>query len=105
MVSEFYIPTFRNTQFYLRRWCKQEEKSQVDSIYFDLSSAFDLVSHPVLLHKLRAHGLCGCYLSWIRSFLTNQLLSVRVFDIFSLPFVVLSGVPQGPVLDTGVVQW
>ena len=30
---------------------------QVDSIYFDLSSAFDLVSHPILLHKLCANGL------------------------------------------------
>jgi hypothetical protein len=30
---------------------------QVDSIYFDLNSAVDLVSHPILLHKLCAHGL------------------------------------------------
>ena len=27
------------------------------SIYFDLNSAFDLVSHPILLHKLCKHGL------------------------------------------------
>jgi hypothetical protein len=67
-------------------------------MYFDLSSAFDLVSHPVLLHRLCAHGLRGCYLNWIRIFLTNRLFTVRILNTFSLPFVVLSGVPQGSVL-------
>jgi hypothetical protein len=36
---------------------------QVHSIYCDLSSACDLVSHPILLHKLCAHGLSGGYLN------------------------------------------
>jgi hypothetical protein len=29
---------------------------QVDSIYFDLSSAFDLVAHPILLNLLKPSG-------------------------------------------------
>ena len=70
----------------------------VDSIHFDLSSAFDLVLHPVLLHKLCAHGLCDSYFNWIRIYLTNRLYSARILDTFSLPFLVLSGVPQGSVL-------
>jgi hypothetical protein len=71
---------------------------QVDSNYFDLSSAFYLVSHRILLHKLRAHWLSDGYMNWFRSYLTNRKSSVRILDTFSLPFEVLSGVPQGSIL-------
>jgi hypothetical protein len=40
---------------------------QADAIYFDLSSAFDLVSHTLLLHKLSAFGLSGGCFNWFRS--------------------------------------
>jgi hypothetical protein len=68
---------------------------QVDSIYFDLSSAFDLVSHPILLNKLCACGLSGGYVNWFCRCLTHRRSSVRILDTFSLPFEVLAGVPQG----------
>jgi hypothetical protein len=71
---------------------------QVDSIYFNLSSAFDLVPHPILLNKLCAYGLSDGYVNWFRSYLTNRQSSVRISDTSSLPFKVLSGMPQGSVL-------
>jgi hypothetical protein len=71
---------------------------QVDSIYFDLISASDLVSHSILLHKLCAHGLFRGYVNWFLSYLTNRKSSARILDTFSLPFEVLSWVPQGSVL-------
>jgi hypothetical protein len=71
---------------------------QVDSIYFDLSSAFDLVSHPILLYKLCAYGLLNGYVNRFCNHLTNRQSSVRILDTFSLPSEVLSGVPQGFVL-------
>jgi len=37
---------------------------QIDYIYFGLSSAFDLVLHPILLHILCVHGLCEGYINW-----------------------------------------
>jgi hypothetical protein len=72
---------------------------QVDSIYFDLSSAFDLVQHPVLLNELCAYGLSDGYVKWFCSYLINRQSSVRILDTFSLPFEVLSGAPQGSVLN------
>jgi hypothetical protein len=71
---------------------------QVDAIYFDLTSAFDLVPHTLLLHKLSALGFSGGYVNFIRSYLINRQSQVRIGGTTSLPFEVLSGVPQGSVL-------
>ena len=73
---------------------------QVDSTYFDLNSAFDLVSHSSLFHKLRAHWLSGGYQKWFNSYLSNQQSSLRILDTFLLHSVVSSGVPRGSVLET-----
>jgi hypothetical protein len=54
----------------------------VDSIYFDLSSAFDLVPHPILLNKLCAYGLSDGYVNWFCSYLTKRQSSVRILDTF-----------------------
>jgi hypothetical protein len=40
---------------------------QVDAIYFDFSSAFDLVSHTLPLGKLSYFGLASAYVSWFSS--------------------------------------
>jgi hypothetical protein len=71
---------------------------QVDSIYFDLSSAFDLVPHPILLRKRCAYGLSDGYVNGVCTYLVNRRSSVRILDTFSLPSEVLSGVPQGSEL-------
>jgi hypothetical protein len=42
---------------------------QVDSV---LRSASDIVSHPILLHKLCAFGPSDRYVNWFRSYRTNQ---------------------------------
>jgi hypothetical protein len=70
----------------------------VGAIYFDLTSAFDPVPHTLLLHKLSALGFTDGYVNWMRSYLTNRQLQVRIGDATSSPFEVLSGVPQGSVL-------
>jgi hypothetical protein len=72
---------------------------QVDSISFDLSSAFDLVLHPILLNKLYAYRLSDGYVNCFCSYPTNRQSSVRTLDTFLLSFEVLLGVPQGSLLD------
>jgi hypothetical protein len=39
-------------------------QGRADAIYFDLSSAFDLVPHTPLLHKLSIFGLSDDYVNW-----------------------------------------
>jgi hypothetical protein len=54
---------------------------QADAIYFDLTSAFDLVPHTLLLHKLSALGLSGGYVNWFLSYLTNRQSQVCIGGI------------------------
>jgi hypothetical protein len=54
----------------------------VNSIYFDLSTAFDLISHPIVLHKLCAYELSDGYINWFHSYLSNWQSSVLISDTF-----------------------
>ena len=66
--------------------------------YIDFQRAFDSVSHPKLLHKLKHHGIDGNLLFWISLFLTGRRQSVKIGSSFSKFSPVSSGVPQGSVL-------
>jgi hypothetical protein len=39
----------------------------VDAIYFDISSAFDIIPHVILLHILGVLGIRDGFLSWFLS--------------------------------------
>ena len=70
----------------------------VDLVLLDFSKAFDVVSHVLLLQKLRNIGVCSSLLSWIWGFLSNRKMCVSVGKVCSSSRNVLSGVPQGSVL-------
>ena len=72
--------------------------SSVDMVYLDFSKAFDKVDHGILLHKLRAVGICGSIGVWLYHFLTNRSHFVRLPGGTSKYHPVISGVPQGTVL-------
>ena len=75
------------------------DKHQVDMIILDFSKAFDTVPHQKLLHKLKNYGIDGSVNKWIEQFLTNRKHRVLVEGEFSDYDQVLSGVPQGTVLE------
>ena len=70
----------------------------IDVNYLDCEKAFDRVPHERLLVKLRAAGIDGKVLIWIRSFLTDRCHQVCIRGKHSDWLPVLSGVPQGSVL-------
>ena len=72
--------------------------SQVDTIYLDMSKAFDKVSHRRLVHKLIQAGFGGNLLNWFCSYLSSRRQRVTVLGATSEDLPVTSGVPQGSIL-------
>ena len=68
-------------------------------ISLDLSSAFDCVSHQILITRLATDfGLHSLPLRWLESYLTNRSQAVLWNGVMSPHLPVWSGVPQGSVL-------
>ena len=70
----------------------------VDVIYLDCQKAFDTVPHKRLLAKVKALGISGKLLTWIKNFLAGRSQRVKIKDVLSDSLPVISGVPQGSVL-------
>ena len=76
-----------------------DEGSPVDIIYLDLKKAFDKVPHQRLLLKLKAHGIGNGMINWIEKWLIDRRQRVVVDGEVSNWKSVLSGAPQGSVLE------
>jgi len=67
-------------------------------IFLDLSKAFDVINHDILLQKLSYYGICGLPLMLIESYLSNRKQFVRINGVDSSMSNVICGVPQGSIL-------
>jgi len=68
-------------------------------MFFDLSKAFDKVSHPLLLRCLSdTFGLPDYLCALIQNYLSGRSQVVRVCDCLSNSAFVASGVPQGSIV-------
>jgi len=73
-------------------------KSNVDTVFFDLSHAFDTITFTKLFLKLARVGIGGELLGWLESYVVGRKQSTVVDGVLSPFLPVLSGVPQGSVL-------
>ena len=67
-------------------------------LLIDYSKAFDMVSHEILLYKLRHYGIRGKAHDWFRSYLSNRSQFVAIDGERSSTKSITTGVPQGSVL-------
>ena len=70
---------------------------QVDTVYLDMSKAFDQISYRKLINKLKNCGCGGSLLKWFISYLTGRRQQVTVFGATSNSLPISSGVPQGSI--------
>lgn len=75
-----------------------ENGNSVCNRFFDLSRAFDTVSHDVLLHKLKFYGFNNIGVNLIKSYLFGRYQSVFYNNCSSNFMLCKTGVPQGSVL-------
>lgn len=73
-------------------------RGQTDLIFLDFSKAFDRVSHPKLLFKLKHLLRNEKIIAWLSNYFQNRSQYVQINEARSERSQVLSGVPQGSVL-------
>ena len=81
-------------------WLKwlDNDADYVRVISFDLSKAFDTVSHEIICDKLKATDLNPYIINWMINFLSNRKQRVVVDGIETEYVYINRGVPQGTVL-------
>ena len=80
-------------------WVRSAAQGQVSGVVLlDLSAAFDLVDHEILVKKLKIYGVDRDFCTWVGSYLHGRQQAVWIDHTFSefLPNSV--GVPQGNIL-------
>jgi hypothetical protein len=63
-------------------------------VLLDLSAAFDLVDHVLLIEKLNQLGVSGKALAWFKTYLNGRLQSVVINDNVSPAKSLICGVPR-----------
>ena len=80
-------------------WTDAAENGNMAGVMMvDLSAAFDMVDHDLLIQKLELMGLKADALSWFRSYLTNRSQTVCIDGTLARVLDIDCGVPQGSVL-------
>lgn len=76
-----------------------DKQSSAVLVLLDLSAAFDVIDHDILLKRLtHSYGISGSALEWITSYLTDRYQSVVIGSVTSDKHELTFGVPQGSVL-------
>ncbi len=79
-----------------RKWLDAHLPTAIVSL--DLSKAFDMVHHQLLLAKLKSFGLCPDSLALLKSYLEGRSARVKIGENLSRRFFLERGVPQGSIL-------
>lgn len=74
-------------------------KRHLLAIFFDLAKAYDTVWRYRILKLLRSYGIVGHLLHFIRNFLSDRSIAVRVGSSLSSAVPIREGIPQGSVLS------
>ena len=77
----------------------QANKESVVVVLFDIEKAYDMMWKEGLLIKLHKMGVGGRVFNWIKNFLFDRRLQVRIGSELSDKYLVENGTPQGSVIS------
>ena len=73
-------------------------KHLTDAILCDLSKAFNVINHNILIRKLDHYGIRGIAKTWMVNYLSNRKQYVEFGEQKSEHFILQCGVPQGSII-------
>ena len=80
-------------------WVQAVDKGELVGVcMLDMSAAFDVVDHDILLKKLEIYGFQKEAINWMRNYLTGRSQAVYIDGALSSFLEVNVGVPQGSIL-------
>ena len=80
-------------------WVKAVDGGELSGVcLLDMSAAFDIVDHDLLIQKLSLYGFEDSALAWIRSYLSDRRQCVSIDSSLSNMLHTETGVPQGSIL-------
>lgn len=80
--------------------CKAfQSKENVSAVFFDLRNAFDMTWRFKILHILHRNGLRGNLMYFVKNYLSDRKITVRIGNTYSNFKTLENGVPQGGILS------
>ena len=77
---------------------KRDKGEVIGCLFIDFSKAFNMISHKILIQKLKAGGIQNKALDWLVSYLDKRKQCTRANNINSSIRLVHNGVPHGSSL-------
>ena len=77
----------------------KNERKEILLLLYDLSAAFDCISHNTLIEKMKIYGFNDHAIGWLHSYLENRQQLVALSGKMSKPQHVETGTPQGSRLS------
>ena len=96
-IIQQFIPLFIYSTT-VAKWHLNHLQNIHSQLLCDLSKAFDVIDHEILLNKLFRYGIRGTVNDWFRSYLSNRLQYIDRDRNKSSTLTVSCGVPQGSIL-------
>ena len=80
-------------------WLQRLDKGYLAAaLFLDLSAGFDVISHRILLMKMKEYNITEDTVQWFSSYLLDRHQCVQIESSFSPTIPVPWGVPQGSIL-------
>jgi len=74
-------------------------KEHVLGVFIDFEKAYDMIHVPTLMRKIRGLGITGKVYDWVKDFLTDRTIQVKVGAALSQKHTLENGTPQGSVIS------